>query len=67
VSGGETREKTLMIQGFAARGGRLARVADPLAPTQDVVWFDLAVMAGIGAVLLAFAVSRFRRMLEKSG
>jgi ABC-2 type transport system permease protein len=33
----------------------------------DVVWFDLAVMAGIGAVLLAFAVSRFRRMLEKSG
>ncbi len=31
-----------MIQGFAARGGRLARVADPLAPTQDVVWFDLA-------------------------
>ncbi|TPQ48326.1 ABC transporter permease [Prosthecomicrobium hirschii] len=33
----------------------------------EVVWFPLAMMAGIGAVLLAFAVSRFRRMLEKSG
>ncbi|MBT9290487.1 ABC transporter permease [Prosthecodimorpha staleyi] len=33
----------------------------------EVVWFPLAMMAGIGAALLAFAVSRFRRMLEKSG